>query len=93
MKLVLLALALTFGLLVVGGATATQAADDVDNDGPAIVSVAPQTDDVSADDTRVWVQGWTVLAVVGAACVGLVAMMVRVVMGWVKPPPELDDPH
>jgi len=91
MKTLLLALGLTLALLFVAGATATQAADD-HPDSPAILDIAPQTDDVDSDnDTRVWVQSWTILAAIGAAGVGLILFMVRVVLGWVKPPPVLDE--
>ena len=44
------------------------------------------------DDTRVPVQVWTVLAAGGAAGVGLVVYLLRVVMGWVKPPPPQKEP-
>ena len=89
MRPLLLALVLVLGATLAIGVTATQAADTQD---AVAVDVAPQADD-AGDDTRTWVMGWTVLAAVGAAAVGLLAMMLRVVMGWVKPPPELDEGH
>ena len=47
----------------------------------------------SADDDRhVSVQVWTVFAAGGGAGVGLVLYLLRVVMGWVKPPPPQKEP-
>jgi hypothetical protein len=59
-----------------GGWTA-QAAPDAQDGGSA----------AAENDTRVPVQVWTVLAAVSAAGVGLVLFLVRLTMGWVKPPP------
>jgi hypothetical protein len=66
----------------------SQAADD----GPAIAS--PQQDGDSgaqADDQRLPVQLWTVLAAGGATAVGLVLYLLRLAIGWVKPPPPPQD--
>ncbi len=45
--------------------------------------------DVTSDsDDRVPVMVWTVLAAAGAMALGLVLYLLRLIMGWVKPPPE-----
>lgn len=61
-------------------------------DGVTIGQAAPQGDaPPAADDTRLPVQLWTVLAAGGAAAVGLVFFVVRVMLGRVgQPPPEED---
>lgn len=59
-----------------GGWTA-QAAPDAQEGGSA----------TTENDTRVPVQVWTMVAVISAAGVGLVLFLVRLAMGWVKPPP------
>ncbi len=85
----LAAVALIVGLLVILGATAAQAVDD-DHE-TVTVETSPQIDGVADDDSRVEVQTWTIFAAAGAAAVGLLAFMVRVIMGWVEPPPPEEE--
>jgi hypothetical protein len=51
-----------------------------------------QTPD-SANDQRVPVQLWTVLAAGGAMGVGLVLFLLRIALGRVKPPPPQEEAH
>ncbi len=85
----LVAFALMVGVFAFLGATAVQAVDDGQE--VAIVDVSPQADSVGDNDSRVEVQTWTLFAAAGAAAVGLLAFMVRAIMGWVEPPPPEEE--
>ncbi len=44
-------------------------------------------------DTRVGVQVWTVTAAGTAMAAGLILFLLRIIMGWVKPPPSQEQAH
>ncbi len=91
-RVLLLTAALLVGVVAFFGPTSAHAADDEVE--IAAVEVSPQIDGVADDDSRVEVQAWTLVAVAGGAAIGLLALMVRVIMGWVKPPPPQEEsPH
>jgi hypothetical protein len=93
LRLLLLLTALATGVIAFDQALA---ASNAGHDAPAPAGVAAQEDGAAPDeDTRLPVQVWTVLAAGGAACVGLVLFLVRLVMGWVKPapPPQEEGGH
>ncbi len=64
-----------------------------DDDSPAQpVTFAQDDSAIDDEDTRLSVQLWTVLAAAGAAGVGLLAFLLRAMLGWVKPPPPQEEP-
>lgn len=87
--------ALLLAIGVVSYADATSTANDtygLRDSSPAIG--AQQGDDSNASDgSRVHVQVWTVMAAGGAAAIGLVLYVVRVVLGRVPPPPPREETH
>ncbi|MGB2695904.1 MAG: hypothetical protein WBD55_12080 [Dehalococcoidia bacterium] len=57
------------------------------------ISAQANGDSSTTDGSRDNVQVWTVLAAGGAAAIGLVLYIVRVVLGRVQPPPPQEESH
>lgn len=78
----------------VGGDDLAPAAQTTD--WSAMSSPLAQGDDEGANadgDERLPVQLWTLVAAGGAAGVGLLLFLLRIAMGWVKPPPPQEESH
>lgn len=87
--------------------TLTASGGAVDDGAPKFVSAsagagwsqppvaATQDADPAAEDkdTRVGVQVWTVTAAGIAMAAGLILFLLRIFMGWVKPPPSQEETH
>ena len=59
---------------------------------PVLAQVQEDEDAAGSDgDERVPVQVWTVFAAGAAAGVGLVLYLLRLAMGWVRPPPSQEE--
>ncbi len=96
MRMLMLAAAVTLAFLWVVAIT-------VDERGSALASgdedvgwTAPAGDfaqgaNDAGGDERVPVQVWTVLAAGGAMAVGLALFLLRLAMGWTKPPPPQEE--
>ncbi len=79
--------ALLFALAVVAVANAERTAGHTATaDGPHI-SLQQDGGASNADDSRIDVQVWTIMAAGGAASLGLVLFLVRILLGRVQPPP------
>ena len=77
-----------------GGLDVAVAADQTPelSDESAVVEL--QAEELTGENDVVDVQVWTLVAVGVAAAVLLLALLLRVAMGWVKPPPPHEDtPH
>ena len=97
-------LTLSVWMAVAGAATANVQASTGRghvSEASGTISVQPQEegdegapDGASEPDDRVEVQVWTIAAAGIAMAIGLVALLVRMLMGWVKPaPPPQEEAH
>ena len=92
MRTLMLAAAVTLALLWVVAITVDEhgfalAAGDDDVGWTAPAGAFAQDANDAGGDERVPVQVWTVFAAGGAMAVGLVLYLLRLAMGWTKPPP------
>jgi len=66
----------------------------VSHDAPVQIDAQDQPAGGSnADDQRLDVQLWTLMAAGGAAALGLALLGIRLALGWTKPPPNPEDVH
>ena len=96
MRLLMLAAAVTLALLWVVAITVDEhgsalAAGDEDVGWTARAGAFAQGAAGAGGDERVPVQVWTVLAAGGAMAVGLALFLLRLAMGWTKPPPPQEE--
>ena len=85
LAVIVVALAMTGGVL--DSASASEQAPSVAGDS---IALDLQADEVAGDNV-VDVQVWTLVAVGAAAAVLLLLFLLRVAMGWVKPPPASEE--
>ena len=84
-------LAMTFAGGVLNVAVAADQTPEL-SDESAVVEL--QAEELTGENDVVDVQVWTLVAVGVAAAVLLLALLLRVAMGWVKPPPPQEEtPH
>ena len=96
---VLAAIAMAGLLWIAGGTSGLAAAHEMERTPAAVEQEMPatgapiQVDSAADEDNRVSVQLWTLVAVGGAAGVGLLLLLLRIAMGWVRPPPQEEGGH
>lgn len=93
-NLVLGAAVIVLAISFAGGlSNVALAADQASELADESTAVELQTEEAAGGDDVVEVQVWTLVAVGAAAAVLLLALLLRVAMGWVKPPPPQEAPH
>lgn len=92
-----LLIALAFAALLVVATLAqrghAEASAVVAHDTHAQIDTQDEPATSNADDQRIDVQMWTVMAAGGAAALGLVLLGIRLALGWTKPVPEQEEAH